>query len=76
MSDCQKLVDILELIIDKEATTEQETFFKSHIEDCAPCLHNYEIDEAMYQLIRENIDKKECKSTLLDSIKSEISKIQ
>lgn len=75
MSDCQKLVDILELIIDKEANAEQEQFFKNHIEGCAPCLHNYEIDEAMYQLIREKLEKKECKISLLDSIKSEINKI-
>ena len=75
MSDCQKLVDILELIIDKEASAEQEQFFKSHIEGCAPCLDHYEIDEAMYQLIREKLEKKECKASLLDSIKSEINKI-
>ena len=75
MNDCQKLVDILELIVDKEANAEQELFFKNHIEGCAPCLHNYEIDEAMYQLIREKLEKKECKASLLDSIKSEINKI-
>ena len=75
MSDCQKLVDILELIIDKESTPEQEQFFQSHIEGCAPCLDHYEIDEAMYQLIRDNLEKKECKSSLLDCIKSEINKI-
>lgn len=75
MSDCRKLVDILELIIDKEATPEQEKFFNQHIEGCAPCLDHYEIDEAMHKLIREKLDKKECKSSLLDSIKSEINKI-
>ena len=75
MSDCQKVVDILELIIDKEANPEQEQFFKSHIDRCAPCLHHYEIDQAMFQLIRESLEKKTCKASLLDSIKSEISKI-
>ena len=75
MSDCQKLVDILELIIDKEATPEEENFFKTHIEGCVPCLDHYEIDEAMYQLIKDNLQKKECKAHLLDTIKSEIKKI-
>jgi len=75
MSDCRKLVDILELIIDKEASPEQEQFFKNHIEGCAPCLDHYEIDEAMHSLIKEKLEKKECKTSLLDSIKSEISKI-
>lgn len=75
MSDCQKVVDILELIIDKEATAEQENFFNNHIEGCAPCLEKYEVNDAMSKFIREKLKKKDCSSSLLNSIKSEIAKI-
>lgn len=75
MNDCQKVVEILELIIDKEATQEQERFFKKHIDGCAPCLKHYEIDNSLIELIKKSLEKKECKSDLLSCIKSEINKI-
>ena len=76
MSDCQKVVDILELIIDKEATDEQKEFFNSHVEGCAPCLDHYEMDEAMLVYLKETLEKKKCCDDLLTNIKAEINKIQ
>lgn len=75
MNDCQRLVNILEAVVDGQASKEDETFFNEHIEDCAPCLEHYELDQSLVELVRQSLERKKCTANLLGCIKEEISKI-
>jgi len=75
-NNCKQLAEILHLVIDNQATPDQENFFNQHIHDCAPCLDHYEIDKSLQAIIKERLLKKECCSSLLDSIRTQIKNIQ
>jgi anti-sigma factor (TIGR02949 family) len=66
--DC---LEMLQLILDGEATPEQKADFKLHIDDCLPCFRHYHFDQAIKELL-----KVKCTSMappdLIDSIKSKL----
>ena len=71
---CKNLscIELLQLIVDEQATHEQEVYFKDHIGECVSCFNNYEVDKGVKQLIREKIDKLEVPIGLQDAILSKI----
>lgn len=68
--DCNKN---LQLILDGEATTEQEEFFKDHLNDCMPCFKSYESEKAIKDLIKLKIAHKSVPQGLIENIRSKIS---
>jgi mycothiol system anti-sigma-R factor len=71
-SACNDFKEVLYLIMDGEATKEQEAFFKQHIDECAPCLDHYNIEQSMVRIIREKLDKKTCPEQIIRAIKAKI----
>lgn len=71
--ECNEFKDILYLIMDGEASKDQETFFAKHAEDCAPCLDHYNIEKSVLDTIKEKISKKSCPKELINSIKDQIN---
>jgi mycothiol system anti-sigma-R factor len=70
-SDKGNCLEMLQLILDGEATPEQKANFKSHIDDCMPCYRHYHFDQAIKELL-----KLKCVSQapvdLVESIRSKI----
>jgi len=65
-------MEMLQLIVDGEATAEQkEHFLTHHLEECMPCYRNYHLEVAIRQLL-----KNKCSGTapqeLIDSIKAKV----
>ncbi len=71
--ECNEFKDILYLIMDGEATKDQETFFTKHVEDCAPCLDHYNIEKSVLNTIKDKISKKTCPGELIEAIKNKIN---
>jgi anti-sigma factor (TIGR02949 family) len=67
--ECNKL---LQLILDGEASPEEETKFYQHIDKCVYCLNNYELEKSLRQLIKTKIKKQSVPIDLVDSIKMKI----
>lgn len=71
--DCSKFVDLMQLILDDEATNEQICFFKEHMDDCRGCLDYYEDEKNLIDQVRAKLERKCCpeslKSTILGKIK-------
>ncbi|MEY3630508.1 MAG: hypothetical protein RL408_62 [Bacteroidota bacterium] len=69
--DCMKLI---QRILDKEASAEEEARFLANKEQCLPCQEGYKLEVAL-----RNALKSTCTSTcpvgLIDSIRSKISSI-
>jgi len=64
--------ELLQLIVDGEATREQETYFKEHITECVFCLNNYRVEQGMKQAIKEKIARLDVPKGLQESILSKI----
>jgi mycothiol system anti-sigma-R factor len=70
-ADKRNCLEILQLILDGEATPEQKANFKSHIDECLPCFQHYHFDQAIKELLKLKCTS-EAPSELIESIKSKI----
>lgn len=73
--NCKKVVEILDLIIDNEATSDDKDFFYSHIDKCAPCLDYYEVEKDLKDFIVQTVEKKKCSESLKNSIEQKMQEL-
>ena len=65
--------EMLQVILDGEATPEQKEYFKKHMDACLPCFKGYELDMAIKQLVQSKCCGGEAPSELVEQIKITIS---
>jgi anti-sigma factor (TIGR02949 family) len=74
-SDCQnqrECFEILQLIIDGEASTQQkEHFLKEHLEQCMPCYKNYHLEVSIRELLKTKCSQ-EAPQELVDTIRKKV----
>lgn len=68
-----KCIEILHLLLDNEATPEEEQYLRDHIDFCLPCLKNYELETEIRNLLRTRVFKRDTPADLLISIKERVS---
>jgi anti-sigma factor (TIGR02949 family) len=71
---CCECVKSLQLVVDGEATKEQEQYFMSHLDECLPCYNFYEVEKSVKMILQNKIEKKPCPPHLLDNIREKLSK--
>lgn len=71
-SDCEKCLELLELIMDGEASPEEEAQFHKHIKDCLPCYESYNLETSIKTLIQTKLEKKQVPEDLIARIRSKI----
>jgi anti-sigma factor (TIGR02949 family) len=73
--DCpnqQECLQLLQSILDGEATSEQkEHFLKDHLEECMPCYKNYHLEVAIRNLLKKKCSG-EAPQELVNSIKQQV----
>ena len=73
--DCpnqQDCMEMLQLIIDGEASSEQkEHFLMHHLEECMPCYRNYHLEVAIRQLLKNKCTG-QAPQELIDSIRAKV----
>lgn len=69
-------MEMLQLILDGEATGEQKEYFKNHMDHCMPCYKNYNVDMAIKELLRAKCCGGDCPEDLVSQIKTKINSIQ
>lgn len=73
--DCQnqrECLQILQLILDGEATAEQKDhFLKEHLEECMPCYKNYHLEVAIRELLKSKCSH-QAPQELIDEIKNKV----
>lgn len=73
--DCpnkQECLQLLQSILDGEATVEQkETFMKQHLQECMPCYKNYHLEVAIRDLLKKKCAH-EAPEELINSIKAKV----
>lgn len=71
-SDFEKCFKILNLMLDNEATEDQEVFFYDHIEKCKSCFAHYNIEKQLRQLIKTKVNHKPIPNELSAEIRDRI----
>ena len=66
-------VEMLQLILDGEATSEQQAYFKSHMDICMPCFKSYSLDMMIKELLKSRCCHDAVPSELVEQIKIQIS---
>ncbi|MBT1705576.1 anti-sigma factor [Chryseosolibacter indicus] len=73
--DCEnkrECLEILQLILDGEASTEQKNhFLKEHLEECMPCYKNYHLEVAIRELLKTKCTN-HAPQDLVDDIRKKI----
>ena len=66
-------MEMLQSILDSEATTEQKDYFRKHMDGCMPCFKTYELDMAIRELLKSKCCGGDAPSELVDQIKTQIA---
>jgi anti-sigma factor (TIGR02949 family) len=67
--DCLKN---LQLIMDGEASEEEQREFTKHIEECMPCYRHYNLEKTIKQVLKAKCTNVAVPAELIESIKSKI----
>jgi anti-sigma factor (TIGR02949 family) len=70
--DNQRSNELLHLILDQQANTEQIKFFNNHISNCMPCFQNFKVEKALRHILKTKIEKKTVPVDLVESIRLKI----
>lgn len=70
--DCTKVVSLLDLMVDGEATEEDRIYFLTHVETCKSCFEAHQKHQRLKEVLKENIQRKAVPANLLSSIKNVI----
>lgn len=66
-------LEMLQVILDGEASDDQKKYFKEHMDMCLPCFKGYELDMAIKQLVKSKCCGGDAPSDLVEQIKITIS---
>ena len=71
-SDFEKCYEILKLMIDSQATGEQEQYFNEHIESCIYCFKQYNLEKELKIMIQKQSDRQTVPTDLINTIRTAI----
>lgn len=72
----QNCIEMLQSIIDGEATPEQrQEFLTNHVEKCMPCFKSYHLEMAIKDLVKAKCNG-QCPDGLVDEIKAKIATLR
>lgn len=66
-------MEMLQVILDGEATPEQKEYFRLHMDLCMPCFRGYELDMAIKQLLQTKCCGDGAPADLVEKIRIQIS---
>ena len=69
---CSECLQSLQLLVDGEATADEEKYYRKHMDECGPCYEFYHLEKSVKEVIQKKIEKKEVPAALLKSIQEKI----
>lgn len=67
-----KCMEMLQLLLDGEANSEQEQYFHHHIEKCMPCYQCYNVEKAIKEILQTKVERRPVPQDLVNTIKLKI----
>ena len=71
--DHKTCLEILNLVLDGEATPEQQEMFVKHVQTCLPYYEIYNLDMTIKGLLKTKCCSKDAPNDLLDAIKTRVN---
>jgi len=68
-------MQMMQSVIDGEASEDQMVFFNRHMKECASCSGNYRVETTLQELVRSKCCGSHPPPDLAEKIKNEISKL-
>jgi len=65
-------MEMLQVILDGQASEEQRAYFKAHMDHCGPCFKGYQLDMAIKELLRTRCCGGAAPDELVQKIKAQI----
>ena len=65
-------MQMLQLILDEEATPDQKVYFTHHMDRCMPCFKTYEVDMTIKEMLKIKCRGDEVPKELVDQLKEQI----
>ncbi len=65
-------MQMLQIIMDGEATTGQKEYFRHHMDKCMPCFKTYEVDMTIKEMLRIKCCGDEIPKELVEQLKNQI----
>jgi len=66
-------MEMLQLILDGQDSSEQRDYFKNHMDNCMPCFKSYHLDMTIKELLKSKCCGGEAPEELVSKIKSQIA---
>ncbi|MFN7748209.1 MAG: anti-sigma factor [Cyclobacteriaceae bacterium] len=66
---CMKM---LQLIVDGEATADEEKFLRDHLAECIPCYEQYQVDQLIKTMVKTTCCGGQVPQTLAEQIRMQI----
>ena len=73
--EVEKCLELIHLVLDSEASSEQESYLAEHLEMCIQCLENYNLEREIRTALRTRLENKKVPLDLINTIKNKISEI-
>lgn len=73
--DCaefKKCLEILYLMLDNEASEDEEQYLNKHIENCMVCFEQYEVEKQIRELLKTKLAHQKVPSDLAQTIRNKV----
>ena len=74
-TNCDKVVHLLDIIVDGEATSDDQQYFYQHVEECAHCFESYNKEKQLKQFLQQSLTRKTVPSHLVANIRELVFKL-
>jgi anti-sigma factor (TIGR02949 family) len=75
-ADKQRCREMLQKILDGDATPEQQREFQQHMQHCLPCYNAYELEMAIRALLKSRCNGNGAPPELVEKIKQQIQTLR
>ena len=69
---CSQVADLLDSVVDGEASEEDQSFFNNHIEECVSCFENHQKQKLLKSLVSGHLKRVIVPESLALTIKAKI----
>lgn len=74
-NECVQCLQNLYLMVDGEASNDEEIFFTKHIDECISCFDSYNLEKSVKTFLQTRIEHKPVPASLISDIKNKIKQI-
>ncbi len=75
-TDCREVLDRVYEYLDGEMTVHDVAKIKQHLDECAPCLKEYDLDEVLKALVRRSCECEAAPEALRARIMVQITEVR